>query len=247
MDIFDILLIFLIAVIIIWATTYNINTSINSKLSNISINIPPITIPQSQIVVKIQKPNTLNNTYDVFVEKPENVGYSQTVSLNPTDNKIENFASNSINQLKNVSSEVTLMQENKEEPTKENKEEQIQEEEPGKRICNKSIYEQKLDAYGNMFYNSRNIKNPTYPICDDVTYIDPINDSRVDIDVVNEYKNKQQYVKTYLEDPIIRGYNVNDYDHSIKMNGLGKINLENGEKKPKPMGFIFETSPAYNV
>lgn len=138
-----------------------------------------------------------------------------------------------------------ILQETNQEESKESEKTYQEFSEKDKRICNASIHASKLNAYGKMFDNSENINNFTYPICDNKLYTDILYDTRSSDNVVDDYRNLQQYVKSYLEDPIMRGYNVNDYDDSATLLNIGKINITNGEKQPKAVGFVFDTSPAY--
>lgn len=74
--------------------------------------------------------------------------------------------------------------------------------------------------------------------------INDINDN-YDVDLTNMYRQKQIYIKSYLEDPIVRGYNLDSYDNLSPLEKTGLINLEKEVKYPKPNGYIFKTSPAF--
>jgi hypothetical protein len=274
MNILDILLLLCIAAIIIWAISYNLNATLNTRLSNVAINIPPITIPPPQITVKIQKPNGLNDSYDVYIENQKSNQKGQVVSLSPIGNEIEGFSPNlndvsqtrQVQQLLQAQQSLQLqqslqpqLQQSLQPQLQQSLQPQLQqvqqehnknsitlEQHPEKRVCNNSLSNQKVNAYGHMFINSRGINEHNYPMCNDNSYVDPTCDDITDDYVVNQYRQYQQFVQGNLEDPILRGYNVNDYDDNVSVIGIGKIDLKNGEDQPKPEGYIFPTSPAYN-
>jgi hypothetical protein len=82
MKLLDIVVLMLISIIVIAIITLNFNTSLDNKISNMSVNIPPINIPETDITVKIQK-ECNNNDYDVFIEKKNN----STLNIVPELNK----------------------------------------------------------------------------------------------------------------------------------------------------------------
>ena len=97
----------------------------------------------------------------------------------------------------------------------------------------------------NINSSNQNIEDHKYPICSNNPYNNIISDDGSEDYVVNEYKKYQTFVKAYLEDPIIRASNLNDYDELSNIGNIGKIDLKNGEDQPKPNGYIFQSSPAY--
>ena len=105
-------------------------------------------------------------------------------------------------------------------------------------ICrNKSLDKQRIDAYGHLTQNS----NRKYSMCNNDD--NPINDEEIDI---NEYYRKfTKYVRPHLEDPVLRGYNVDEFGNVATLDQIGKIQLDDGPTNPKPSGYIFETSTAY--
>ena len=269
MNSLDIIILIFLACVIIYAITFNVNNTLNNKLSNIAINIPPITIPPAQITVKVQKGNALNDSYDVFIERQKTElngqvvalspieGFSETNSNNPSQeelNSVENqskiYMQEAQQQIQNALSIVNLTPN----PTTPETKSEIQpkidiktETEMQNKLqqtCNKSLLTNKINAYGQMIWNSRGINEFNYPMCSDCCD-NILSDDRSEDCVVKDYKKYQQYVKTYLEDPIIRGANVNDYDNLSDLSNIGKINLSNGEQQPRPAGYIFKTSPAY--
>lgn len=249
MNTLDILILIFLACTIIYAITYNVNLTLNEKLSNVAVNIPPITIPSPIVTVKIQK---TDNSYDVFIEN-SNVGQpAQIVSLSPDPQKnhIEEFGqlsqvvNNSNLSSNSAQSETMHFQPN----TKMNKIVHDTTVKQTQQFCNKHTPFSKMTPYGRMFENSTGINDHVYPLC--VANSNDLGGNIISDDgsedyVVNEYRKYQQYVKTYLEDPVIRGYNINNYDNSTNLLGVGKIELMNGETQPKPSGFVFQTSPAY--
>lgn len=244
MDTLDIIILIFLACVITYAITYNVNNTLNNKLSNVAINIPPITIPPAQITVKVQKSNEFNDSYNVFVEREKNESNGQIVSLS----QIEGFSDIKYNSNSNISSSEELKKINEESLKYLQEVQNIKTpnvEHKNVMNCNKSLLNNKINAYESLIINSRGINNHKYPMCSTNDYENILSDDGSDDHIVNEYKKYQQYVKTYLEDPIIRGSNVNDYDNLSNIENIGKINLSNGEIQPKPLGFVFSTSPAY--
>jgi hypothetical protein len=200
------------------------------------------------VIVKVQKANALNDSYDVFIERQNGQQNGQVVSLSPIR---EGFSSTSEDDTK-------LLQEIKQQSEKALQEQlqQIQQLQSQKVIaeenatqkipCNKSLLNNKINAYGKMMLNSKGINDYNYPLCSDNSCDNILSDSGSEDYVVNEYRKYQQYVQAYLEDPIIRGSNVNDYDNLSNIDNIGKIDLSNGELQPRPAGYVFQTSPAYN-
>lgn len=251
MNTLDIIILIFLACVIIYAVSFNITNTLNDKLSKIAINIPPISIPQPQITVKVQKGNALNDSYDVFIEKNKSEQESQIVSLSPIEGFSETGNASSEELEKTETESKALMnkalqdfQQNQQHTSQQIQPKQ-QVSKPSQPICNKSIVTNKINAYGQMYWNSRELNNQTFPMCSNCCD-NILSDDRTEDCVVNDYKKYQQFVKTYLEDPVIRGANVNDYDNLSDISNVGKIDLLNGETQPKPIGFVFNTSPAYN-
>ena len=57
------------------------------------------------------------------------------------------------------------------------------------------------------------------------------------IDLAEHYKNKIQIVKSYLEDPIMRGSNIYESEQYSKLLEIGNIKIDEAEKPPKPMHY----------
>lgn len=263
MNTLDIIILIFLACVVIYAISFNVNNNINDKLSNVAINIPPITIPPAQITVKVQKANGLNDSYDVFIERQKDELKGQVVALSP----IEGFSETSLNvsqseselhkvkeqsdkvddkvknQVNQVNNQVNDQVNNQYDKSKQIKVEPETNKQP---MCNKSILNNRINAYGQLIQNSRGINEYKYPMCSSNCYDNILSDDGSEDYVVKEYKKYQQYVKTYLEDPIIRGANVNDYDNLSNIENIGRIDLSNGEIQPRPAGYVFQTSPAYN-
>lgn len=71
----DIVFICIIMIVIVSIATISINNSIDNKLSNISINIPPVNIPKSTVIINLDKGrkvkaeidlNTVNNNEPIL-------------------------------------------------------------------------------------------------------------------------------------------------------------------------------------
>lgn len=170
MDMLDIIILILLTFVII----YSVNTILSDKLSNIAINIPPISIPTPQITVRVQKSTNTNDQYDVYInDKIMTPQSEQIVSLSPI---IEKF---------------TVQQ-------------------------NTNSNESSEQLHNNSILNNCH-----------------------ENDVLTEYKKHQQYIKTYLEDPLMIGSNVNDYDSFSNIENIGRLDLTNGEIQPKPSGYVF--------
>lgn len=245
MNTLDIIILIFLACVIVYAITFNVNHTLNSKLSNIAVNIPPITIPPAQITVKVQKANGLNDSYEVFVEREKNELNGQVVALSPIEGFSEIVVNNQ-NTQQNLKQSAQLT-ELSQPLIQNNNNIQKLEHSPieNQNIYNKSLMTNNINAYGQMFMNSRGINDFTYPMCSDCCD-NILSDDRSEDCVVKDYRKYQQYVKTYLEDPVIRGSNVNDYDNLSNISDIGQIDLKNAEPFPRPEGYIFHTSPAYN-
>ena len=100
-------------------------------------------------------------------------------------------------------------------------------------ICNnKSLEEQNTDAY--KYYMKNKIPPNTYPICGS----DILNSDTEDI--LKFYRENTYFMKSYLEDPVVRGNNLTDYLNTVQPDKIGgKINI-NYDKQPKPSNYIFD-------
>lgn len=113
-----------------------------------------------------------------------------------------------------------------------------------KAVCqNASLDNARTDSYHYMSENSRGLNEYVFPLCNDDKLVNNINDEEMEI--LENYRRKQVYIRGNLEDPVVRGYNINSYDNNTALEGIGKIPLTNNFKQPKPSGYIFDTSPAY--
>jgi hypothetical protein len=107
---------------------------------------------------------------------------------------------------------------------------------------NQSLIDKKNDAYKHMIKNSADKNDHVFPDCD-MREKNNINGS--DIEPLEHYRKYQHFVKAYLEDPIMRSHNIDQYQEVSPLFNSGKIPLTDGFKNPKPMGYIFESSPTY--
>ena len=55
------------------------------------------------------------------------------------------------------------------------------------------------------------------------------------IDIAEQYKNKIKIVKSYLEDPIMRGSNIYESEQYSKLLEIGNIKIDDSVKPPNPM------------
>jgi hypothetical protein len=297
MNTFDIIIFLMIIAIIVVLVIINVNSVLNDRLSNIAVNIPPITIPEPHITVQVQK-SCASNEYDVYIEKNGGTQAAQTVSLSPihaiTSEQIENFDqtvatptptpntnTNNTNNNNNTNTNnntfdkdksnvhnVEFPKENNLIPSVTNKP-IVTEPVVRKNQCgNVSLQKRRHDAYKYMTHNSKSINNHEFPMCnnqptivnkeqkflsntdDYETVYTPsdfadINDIHDDENMLENYRKKQQYVKSYLEDPVVRGYNVDGFESSAAFDQIGKIPLDKIVNNPKPFGYIFDSSPIY--
>jgi len=130
------------------------------------------------------------------------------------------------------------------EPSKQEVNESSKSEQKSIPCKNESLNNQRIDSYQYLINNSKEVNNHQFPICDEHTPVDNINDP--DVDILDHYRKQQVYVRGYFEDPVLRGSNVDSYDNAIALTAIGKIPLVNNFKQPKPSGYIFSDSPAYN-
>ena len=61
-----------------------------------------------------------------------------------------------------------------------------------------------------------------------------------------KYRNFQTFVKSHLEDPVLRGGNIGDYSEVSPIFQSGNISLIKDTKYPEPEGFVFNTSSVAN-
>ena len=107
---------------------------------------------------------------------------------------------------------------------------------------NQSLIDMKNDAYQYMIKNSAGMNDYRFPDCENTG--DNINGS--DIEPLEHYRKYQTFVKAYLDDPIMRSYNIGEYQEVSKLFTSGMIPLADGVANPKPMNYIFESSPTFN-
>jgi len=252
MNTFDIIILITVILIIMILFTVNINSVLDNKLSNVEINIPPINIPDPQITVKIQRECGSEN-FDVYVDKPNNKTQHTVVSLSPLGEK-EHFGSEEAKSeiIPKINSEVKLQ---KASYPKQEKHVKFSEEQPNfaenipqkihsesAKTCNKSLNDQRKNAY--QYLITSNSQADTLPICGSAEYHDIISGDSDD-DLSEYHRQYEHYIKSYLEDPIMRGYNIGEYNVNAGLDQIGNIKLTKDYKNPKPSGYIFNSSPIY--
>jgi hypothetical protein len=109
---------------------------------------------------------------------------------------------------------------------------------------NKSINDARMLVLGNMMKNKGQKQNYNINAVQEINKDNSINDN--DFDPNEFYVKHQEYVNTYLEDPKIRGSNVNDYDDFGLISSIGKIPLTKNVVSARPQGYVFQSSSAYN-
>ena len=235
-----------------------INKTTNSN-NSIKKLIPDV-VKQTAIILSEESPRNQtivqeSKTYKITPEEKIELN-KQISNLTEIPNAIELNVNNTLKILNS-----TIAEENIEYPDEDNlveySEECSQEEsnyvgEVGandqreiKTCANDSIRKQKQDCYGNMINNSGNINDIKFPICNNSNN-EPVelNDD-YDIDYLEYYRKHQMFVKSYLEDPVMRGYNVMEYNNVSPLFLNGKIPLDKKMKFPKPSGYTFDDAPTY--
>lgn len=138
----------------------------------------------------------------------------------------------------------------------------ILEETSNNKCNNKSLNDAQKNAYQYMAKNMNNVKSVNFPSCEkyerdfigenlDQLYqnqqecqLNQLNDP--DEDITQFYRENQTFVKSYLEDPILRGSNLTNYDNYSPLFTSGKIPLDKDIINPKPSGYIFPNSPIFD-
>ena len=224
---FFILIIFTIIISIIFGFI------INNKLNNISINLPPF--PQPIITLNFDKNNTVSCVSSDFSIKntliEKNTPIENFTSLNnPSINNpsinipsinipsinipsINNYSNNnssinnpSINNYYNNNSSNNNSSNNNFSKIEPNKPINIP------NIC-KNDFVYKNNSY--KFINGNT----------DIDYNNIIIDNEQNIDLNDYYKNNISLIKSYLEDPKMRGYNIFASENYSNLNNIGRIDL----------------------
>jgi hypothetical protein len=278
----DFIILIIVVVIIIAIVVLNINSLIDKKLSNIAVNIPPISIPTPQVTVKVQKSCT-NDDYIVYLDKEGGTQNQQIVTMSPIDdinnvnneNTAEHFGSisnvneeskplqipqNSINIIPKYISTDNTTESNIKFPDDDeiveygnykctrNPKIEVKPVLPPKEKCgNQSLNNLKDDAYGYMAFNSKGINDYNFPLCSNYerNLIGDNSNETNDINITELYRKSQTFIKAYLEDPVVRGYNMDTYESYSPLFTSGKIPINKEVNVPKPNGYIFQNSPAY--
>ena len=113
---------------------------------------------------------------------------------------------------------------------------------------NKSLNDAQKNAYGYMASNMKGIAEVSFPSCGKYEKdligenLDQIND----VDITQLYREEQTFVKAYLEDPVVRGYNLDSYGQYSPLFTSGKISTNKDVNNPKPSGYIFPNSVAFD-
>jgi hypothetical protein len=158
------------------------------------------------LIILIYHANIFGNKKELFDSK-ENI-------IKPVYKNIDNL---DIKQLKNIINEQNKLI---------NKQEEI--------ISN---YVEKIESNKKKYHNT--IIKPNEDIDNYFKNLREINDKIIKTDKIEENlleKNKKllQVVKRYLEDPLMRGYNIYDSEQYSKLLEIGNIQLDNKEKLPLP-------------
>lgn len=65
------------------------------------------------------------------------------------------------------------------------------------------------------------------------------------IDPAEYYRKHQKFIKSTMDDPIMRGSNIKNYNHYSKTTDIGRIDLTNDKNYPEPEEYIFNTSAIF--
>lgn len=262
MNKFDIMMGIIIVIIISILIGVNINNVIDSKLSNISVNIPPIKFPEPSITVKIQK-DCKKDEYDVYVEKGttseflvekpnEHFVVTHPLQLPQEEKYVKSYTIQNQSKLPIIdvstiagNGNITPITEHsvqfpdadniikysnytcfKHSQSETQPETQPETQSPQ---MNKSLFLDKYETYKYL------IKNQTF-IPDDSDLMEHADPAEV-------FKKHQKFVKSYIDDPIMRGSNINDFNDSAGIYNIGNYDLNKSSSEPQPTGYIFNDSP----
>lgn len=256
MNKFDIIILIIVVIILSVIIGININSVINNKLENISVTIPPIKLPEPNIIVKIQK-DCDRNDYDVYIEKSsdDKLEHFSEANKNKEEKHVDPYTiKNTEEKLINISEKnISLAPITKKstqfpdadniikygdytcyKKTEQPKQEEIKTEEKTKEKLplNESILLNEYETYKYLF------KNNTKLLKDD--FDEQINE--LNYDPAEYFKKHQQFVKSYLDDPIMKGGNIGEYNDVADIYDIGKIKLTKITEYPQPDGYIFNDS-----
>lgn len=222
----DFIIILIIGIILSIILGFGVVSVIDNKINNVSINIPPISVPQPTIIVKIDKQisNSIGD-YDVYINNENNIDENKEHYMHE---KIEGFEN-----VVNKSTNTTIESKNKDTNNKQNndnkrdiKEGKVNKTDPisppkDMNICkNEFIY--KNNSYRRISGNDNgNVEGCPY-----------IDDDMNSIDYGEYYKSKISIVKSYFEDPRLRGYNILESDNYSGINEIGRIDLTKKSQHP---------------
>jgi hypothetical protein len=102
------------------------------------------------------------------------------------------------------------------------------------KMANLSLIMDDYNAYKHLLKNKDNV----------ITNFEPIN-LEEDEDIAENFRKIQNFIKTSMDDPIMRGSNIRKYNNVSKITDIGKIDLINSKNYPEPEEYIFESSPIF--
>jgi len=117
-----------------------------------------------------------------------------------------------------------------------------------KTVCkNASLDQQRIDAYKYLIQNGNKVGQTNLVNSCDVDHTDPdnITNSYGWDDISQIYRRNEFYGRTYLEDPILRGGNIDNYNDYAKLTDIGLIPLNKDVPNPRPNDYIFSTSSVF--
>ena len=204
-------------------------TNVPSLSQIMSMNMQNISPQQQSMIDNYIQPQ--NNQVKLNVENNTYKTDKNSIKY-PNEDSVINYTGNNCNQkkdiLNNTNNEITNSN------IKQNE-----------NLCkNKSLVQQRSDAYTYMKNNSVGVDN--FPICNqNKSDPDNITNSLDEIDIADIYRKNQVFIKSYLEDPIVRGGNIGEFEEYAGLSDIGLLSLEN-KSHPKPSHYIFNTSPVFS-
>jgi len=231
----DIIILGIVIIIIALIIGFNIVNVIDTKLNNVSVNIPPIPVPN--IVVNVQKKD---GEYSVFVNnekiehftsiKKEDNSETKTISSIPLFTNEKSGTSHNVtypdhDNIISYGDYVCYKRGTKEEPNREIKSE-ANIENPNKDKINCPRIPNTFDKPNDNISCQGNSPH------NEIQKID-------EIDPADYYKDNVKFLRTILEDPKLRGYNVELGDKYANPLEIGKISLNRTTNHPMSKNYAF--------
>jgi hypothetical protein len=223
----DLIIIIIIFVLIAIAIIINVKKMFNDKLSHVEIKVPEIEIPQSNIIVKVQRECSSDN-FDVHIEKEPIKSIANKAKLSPNNytkmENIEEFESTPQPPTQSISEQ------------EEKKHEIEQEQKYNKKHVQYTCIPTKDVFSGD--YDPRNVRRYNIDIVNEIIDKDKIYDGDT-----SNYKTRQYFLKlnryasVSYDNDIVKGGNILDCDGFAGVNDIGIIDINNATTYPKPKNY----------